>query len=331
VTENNVTENSVTEVTVTENGVTAVYDALHRAYAGARQVLVAGTGERKVASYIPALATADPMRLGVTVMLADGNSYSAGDTDTPFTLQSVSKIVSLSLALQLFGMEKVFSRVGMEPTGDPYNSLVKLEAAQQDKPLNPFINAGAIAICSLLAEELGAKAAEEQIYTLTAQLCAPEPVGINETVYLSEAATSHRNRALAYLLKELGAIRGEPEVAVHVYLRQCALEVTCRGLAAIALCYAHPHLANQAVGLPLAVLRLVNTFMVTCGMYNASGEFAIKAGIPAKSGVSGAVMATVPGRMGIGVIGPALDDKGNSIGGTRFLIEFSRLLNLSMF
>lgn len=290
----------------------------------------AATGRGKVVSYIPELAHADPTRLGAVIALPTGERILAGDVDPPFTLQSVAKALSLTLALALFGEEAVFERVGMEPTGDPFNTLISMEKAEP-KPLNPMINAGAIAVCSLLAEELGHKEAWERIFKTARDLCHPEPVRLDEKTLASERGAAHRNRALAHLLKELNLLRCDPEEALELYLSLCSLEVSCAGLARMALFYAHPAALSKAAGVPVDVVRTVNTFLVTCGMYNASGEFAIRVGIPAKSGVSGAIMAIVPGSMGIGVIGPALDERGNSVGGIELLAALSRRLNLSIF
>jgi glutaminase len=305
--------------------------AVTEAYRHAAKLAVQG----EVVSYIPALANADPDRLGVSLVTKDGQHVSCGDTGTPFTLQSVVKIVPLTLALSLFGPERVFERVGMEPTGDPYNSLVKLETARDAKPLNPLINAGAISVCGLLLEELGTDAGMQLCLDAVTAMCHPGQVRLNDGVYRSELVTAHRNRALAHLLCELGVLRVPAEEAVQFYLQLCALEMDCPSLANMALFFAH----SQTAPVPLArgivvstqTIRIVNTFLVTCGMYDASGEFAIRVGLPAKSGVSGAIMALVPGYLGIGVIGPALDNKGNSVKGCALLAHLSQALDLSMF
>jgi len=304
----------------------ALAAAIERAHRSATSTLEQG----RVATYIPELSKASPSRLGVVVITHDGNEYTCGDVGAPFTLQSVSKVISLTVALARFGPDAVFERVGMEPTGEPFNSLINVEEAES-KPLNPMINSGAIAVCSLLVERLGKEAAWESVSGLTAALCSPERVTLSESVYMSERQTAHRNRALAYLLRELGIVKGSPDEAIDMYLRQCSLEVSCRGLAMMALRYADPASIAVTLGVPVQVIRTVNTFLVTCGMYNASGEFAIKAGIPAKSGVSGAIMALVPGHMGIGLIGPSLDKRGNSVGGVHFLHRLSEELGLSIF
>ena len=297
--------------------------ALEEAWEQAQTVLSQG----RVATYIPELAKADPSRLGVVIYSRGGTRVAAGDTATPFTLQSVAKVISLTLALWRFGPESVFDRVGMEPTGEPFNSLARLERAKEAGPLNPMINSGAIAVCGLLLENMGYAAAWRELTDLAGRMCAPGFFGVNEAVYGSEKATAHRNRAMAHLLRDLGILRVSVEETVDLYTKLCALEVNCDGLAHMGLVFA------RLVGLsiPDHVLRIVNAFLVTCGMYDRSGEFAVRVGIPAKSGVSGAVMACVPGRMGIGVVGPAPEKKGNSVGGLAVLEHLSVILDLSMF
>lgn len=301
--------------------------ALEQAWERARTVLDKGT----VASYIPELAKANAFRLGAVVLTREDARFEVGDTHTPFTLQSVAKVIALTLAISRFGPDVVFERVGMEPTGDPFNSLVKLEAAEQAKPLNPMINAGAISVCGLLAEKMGFKQAWQELEALAATMCQSGLLGVNELVYRSELQTAHRNRALAHLLRGLDILKVSPEEVVDLYVKLCALEVNCYGLARMGLFLTHSVNPTFLVNVPTMVLRIVNTFLVTCGMYDGSGEFAIRVGIPAKSGVSGAIMALVPGYMGIGIIGPALDAKGNSVGGVALLAHLSEGLDLSMF
>lgn len=297
--------------------------ALGQAFEQAQAVL----GQGRVATYIPELAKADPLRLGAVIYSREGARVAVGDTATPFTLQSVAKVIALTLALWHLGPETVFERVGMEPTGDPFNSLVKLESATESRPLNPMINSGAIAVCGLLIERIGCARAWQDLAQLATEMCAPGFFGVNEAVYRSERETAHRNRAMSHLLRELDILRVSAEDAVDLYIRLCALEVNCDGLAHMGLVLTHV----LPVSIPPLVLRIVNTFLVTCGMYDRSGEFAIRVGIPAKSGVSGAIMACVPRRMGIGLIGPALDAKGNSAGGFALLEHLSAALDLSMF
>lgn len=289
---------------------------------------IAAQGE--VADYIPELRKASVNTLGATVATADGDVVSAGDCSTQLTMQSVSKVMTLILALMDLGEEAVFSRVGMEPTGDPFNSIYKLEVRREAKPLNPMINAGAIAVSSMIV----GKSVEdrlERIMDLVRVMSGNPDISYSREVYESEAAYGDRNRALAYFLKEHGMIEDVEEV-LDLYFRQCAIVVTCEDLAKIGLCLAQ--FGKNAEGrqvVPPDIARLVKTFMVTCGMYDESGEFAIRVGIPAKSGVSGAIMASVPNRMGIGVVGPALNKRGNSIAGVKLLEDIAREWELSIF
>ncbi|MGI6081723.1 MAG: glutaminase A [Limnochordia bacterium] len=301
----------------------SLIDALEEAWRRAQTVLDLG----RVATYIPELAKADPSRLGVVVYSGSATRAAVGDTATPFTLQSVAKVIALTLALWRLGPEPVLDRVGMEPTGEPFNSLAKLESTGESGPLNPMINSGAIAVCGLLVENMGYAAAWRELTYLAGRMCAPGFFGINEAVYRSEEATAHRNRAMAHLLRDLDILRVSAEETVDLYIRLCALEVNCDGLAHMGLVFAR----LVPLGISDHILRIVNAFLVTCGMYDRSGEFAVRVGIPAKSGVSGAIMACVPGRMGIGLVGPALESKGNSVGGLALLGHLSAGLGLSMF
>ncbi|WP_416198292.1 MAG: Glutaminase 2 [Sporanaerobacter sp.] len=290
------------------------------------------TKKGKVADYIPALSKANPEDLGVCIIDMNNNIYTAGDYDKKFTIQSISKTVALMLAIMDNGEEKVFSKVGMEPTGDAFNSIYKLETGDISKPLNPMINAGAIAVSSLIK---GGSSEErfERLLSLFRKISSNDNLKVNEEVYLSEKRTGNKNRAMGYLLKDMGVLEGDVEETLDVYFRQCSIEVDCIDIANIGL-----FLANSGTILKTGenivsehVAKIVKTFMVTCGMYNSSGEFAIRVGIPAKSGVGGGIMGAVPRRMGIGVYGPALDERGNSVAGYGVLRDLSRELNLSIF
>ncbi|WP_202708967.1 glutaminase A [Sporosalibacterium faouarense] len=290
------------------------------------------TIDGKVAKYIPALGKADPNELGICVADIEGNIYTAGDYNKKFTIQSISKTISLMLAIIDNGIEYVFDRVGMEPTGDAFNSIIKLEIVSPSRPLNPMINAGAIAVSSMIK---GNSTDEKfkRLLNFFRKISGNENLGINEEVYLSEKETGDRNRSMAYFMREAGIFTGNVDEILDVYFKQCSIEVDCIDIAKIGLFLANggrlPSTREQIAGENIA--RIVKTFMVTCGMYNASGEFAINVGIPAKSGVGGGIMASVPHRMGIGAYGPALDDKGNSIGGCGILKDLSRNFNLSIF
>lgn len=288
------------------------------------------TREGRCIDYIPILAEQDSSQLGITVVTREQGVYKAGRFPERFTMQSIAKVIALILAIMDCGERKVFSRVGMEPTGDPFNSIYKMEIFQKSKPLNPMINAGAMVVTSLIKGQTAGEKTS-RIIELIGEMTGSRHIEIDEDIFRSEYETSHRNRALAHFLKELHLI-DRVEETLEAYLRQCAIQVTCEDLAKIGLCLAqYGKTYDNRMLVPAYVSRLAKTFMVTCGMYNASGEFAIKVGIPAKSGVSGGIMASVPMRMGIGVFGPALDQKGNSIAGTALLEDLSRQLDLSIF
>ncbi len=281
-----------------------------------------------VATYIPQLSLADPGALGACIALPTGEHFCCGDCETRFTMQSISKLVSLILALQTSGYSKVFSKVGMEPTGDPFNSIIKLETMSA-KPSNPMINAGAIVISSLI----DSPTPFEDMLEFTKKLTMDEGVALDEKVYLSEKNAGMRNRAMAYFMMSEGIIEGDAESYLDTYFKMCSVGVTARGLANLGLVLANdgvdPHTGER-----LAedwMVRIVKTFMVTCGLYDSSGEFAVKVGIPSKSGVGGGIVSSVSDLMGIGTYAPALDKKGNSVGGVRVLEYLSQNLNLHMF
>ena len=286
------------------------------------------TKNGRVATYIPELSKADSEQIGACIKTVKGETYSAGNWRVPFTMQSISKTISLTLALQTAGYDKVFSKVGLEPTGDSFNSIVKLET-RTPHPLNPMINAGAIATASCIPGE----DPFELYLGLAKKVCLNRDLSINMEVYLSEKRAGMRNRSMAYWMKSENIIEGDPEEALDLYFRMCSVNVTAEDLANWGMV-----LANDGVdpisGERLAeswIVRTVKTFMVTCGMYDGSGEFAIKAGIPSKSGVGGGILSAVEGRMGIGVFNPSLDLKGNSIGGMHLLEHLSKSLELHYF
>lgn len=286
----------------------------------------------RVATYIPELAHAPQHALGITLHHKSGQIATAGDCGIPFTLQSISKVFTLLLALMDRGEQAVFEKVGMEPTGDVFNSMLKLELVQPGKPFNPLINAGAIVISSLIAGDTPQRKSE-RILRFVRDLAGDDRPALNENVYRSEAATANRNRSLAYFLKDNKVLDEEVESTLDVYFKQCAIEVTCGHIARMGLVLANdgtdPVTGTQLV--PKRFVRIAKSFMVTCGMYNASGEFAIQVGIPAKSGVAGGILALVPGEFGIGIIGPALNDKGNSTAGVELLKRLSEQYEWSMF
>lgn len=282
----------------------------------------------KVASYIPELSFADKDALGVCIVANNKKIYKAGDCETLFTIQSISKVVALILALQTAGREKVFDKVWVEPTGDAFNSIVRLETHNRI-PLNPMINAGAIAVAGVIEAEFPFS----EFLTLIRRLCGREDIYLNERVYLSEKASGMKNRAIAYMLANEGVLEKDVEQTLDFYFKMCSVNVNAQDLARIGSV-----LANDGVDI-FTGERLVEsefaliakTLMVTCGMYDGSGEFAIRVGIPAKSGVGGGIMCCVEDNFGIAVYGPSLDAKGNSVWGLKILEYLSRQLNLHYF
>lgn len=282
----------------------------------------------KVATYIPMLAQADPTLLGVCIKTVDGHQYGAGDYKQPFTIQSISKTILLILALQVAGYDQVFSKVGFEPSGDAFNSIVKLET-KTPHPLNPMINAGAIAVASCLTGENRF----EQFLKLTRRLCGRGDIQLNEGVYSSEKGAGMRNRSMAYFMQSERLLDGDIESLLDFYFKMCSIDVTAEDLANYGMIMANGGV-DPKTGERLVenwILRIVKTLMVTCGLYDGSGEFAIKVGIPSKSGVGGGIVSAVENRMGLGVFSPALDTKGNSIGGYRVLEYLSFQLGLHYF
>lgn len=281
-----------------------------------------------VADYIPELAKARPDALGICVVGPDGIAYKAGDTNIPFSIQSISKVFSLCMALELHGVEKVFSRVGMEPSGEAFNSIVELDL-QSGKPYNPFINSGAITIESMILDYRSF----DDMLAFTRALCLDEDITLNRQVFNSEMATCDRNRAIAYLLKSKNVIHTNVDTSIELYTKICSINVSAESLANFAMV-----LANNGVN-PLTGERLlkqstaqtVKAIMFTCGMYDGSGTFAVEVGIPTKSGVGGGLLSVVDGKMGIGVYGPSLDENGNSIAGITALKFLSKELGLHMF
>ncbi|MEG2427294.1 MAG: glutaminase A [Clostridium sp.] len=282
----------------------------------------------EVASYIPELGHADKNHLGICILTKDGEIYEAGDTMVRFTIQSISKVISLAAALQHCGFEKVFEKIGMEPSGDAFNSLLKLDMSS-DYPCNPMINSGAIAVASYLSPVVSF----EEMLEYAKKLCMDPDIVLDEKIYHSEMTHSARNRAIAYLLESKGIIESDVEKSLELYVKMCSLSITARSLAGLGLVLAnggiHPKTGERL--LDSNVVRAVKTIMLTCGMYDGSGEFAVHVGMPSKSGVGGGILSVVDKKMGIGIYGPALDEKGNSIAGRYMLKYLSDMLHLHMF
>ncbi|MBZ7975509.1 glutaminase A [Campylobacter sp. RM12637] len=284
----------------------------------------------RLANYIPELSKAKLDALGVCVIDKDYNVFCSGDSELRFSIQSVSKIVTLMLALLDNDYEYVFSKVGVEPTGDAFNSIMKLETSNNKKPFNPMINAGAIAVASMIkgknAEERFNRALE--FFRL---ITDDNEASLSTKIYESENKTGNKNRALAYFMKNDGIISGDVEVALEVYFKQCSILANTKSLAKLGLFLANDGLKDGKQIVSKKIARTIKSLMLTCGTYDLSGEIAVRVGLPCKSGVGGGMVSLVPREFGIGVYGPALDSKGNSIGGVRILEGLSKALDLSIF
>lgn len=298
---------------------------LEAAIGKGREVTSRGT----VADYIPELGKADPGALAAACCGMDGAVIAAGDLGTFISIQSISKVVSLAVALLECGEETVFSAVGVEPTADPFNSIMRLEMRAPHRPQNPLINSGAIVVLSLLPYG-ESRSRYEAVLHLAQKLCANPAISANEAVYASEKSTSDRNRSLAYFLRSTGSLKGDIEDILDTYFHQCSIACTVRDLTVMGATLANDGInpVNGERVLPIRVSRILRSLMTTCGLYDGSGEFALRVGIPAKSGVGGGIMASAPGKMGLGTVGPSLDSRGNSIGGMRVLEELSGELGL---
>jgi glutaminase len=301
--------------------------ALDRAVAQALPFLSQG----KLADYIPALNQANKNHLGAVIQTMDGQCFSSGDTGIPFSIQSISKIFSLIYVLNTVGIKSILERVGVEPSGNPFYSLVQLEY-ESGKPRNPLINAGAIAVTSLI-DGHNVSHRFSKLLNFLRTLSGNKNLKLNEDIYRSEAETSHRNRAVGHFMKHFGLIEGSVDEAVDCYFEQCSIEMTCEELARAGSFLAnngHDPFTKQRVTSEDNV-KFANAIMTMCGLYDASGEFACKVGLPGKSGVGGGILAIVPGKMSIATFGPALDEKGNSMGGLKILEFLSQELKLSLY
>lgn len=282
------------------------------------------------ASYIPELAKVNPDLFAIAVVDTKGRLYSAGNMQAQFTLQSTSKPVVYGLALSEKGENGVHSHVGVEPTGEVFNSIIELEE-KSHRPFNPMINSGAIATTSLItAQNFSAKL--EKILNWFG-LFVDRKLEIDENVFLSEKKTAHRNRAIAHLMKHFNVIDADIEETLDLYFKQCSILMNCEDLAVLAATYANQGVQPRSEKKVLDANSVVQTLslMFTCGMYDTAGEWAFRVGLPAKSGVSGALFAVVPGRFGIAVYSPRIDEHGHSHRGQCVIADLARGLNANIF
>jgi glutaminase len=285
----------------------------------------------EVASYIPELARVDPNAFGIAVIAADGSIAAAGDSDTPFSIQSVSKVFTLTLALGKAG-DRLWRRVGREPSGSAFNSIVQLEF-ERGIPRNPFINAGAIAVTDLILSAHQPREALGEILRFMQFLAQDPSIGIDEAVAASEQRTGFRNIALANYMKSFGVLDNPVDLTLGVYFHQCAIAMSCKQLAMAGRFLAHngrnPETDMSVVQPERA--RRINALMLTCGHYDGSGEFAYRVGLPGKSGVGGGILAIAPGKASIAVWSPGLDANGNSYLGRVALETLTKRLGWSIF
>jgi glutaminase len=283
----------------------------------------------KVASYIPQLSTVSPDRFGMAVYCLDGRRYAVGDAGLKFSLQSITKLFALALAFSREG-DSIWERVGREPSGNPFNSLVQLEY-ERGIPRNPFINAGALVITDILATRF----VQADIAVLQfARMLADQPdIDFDNAVALSEQRTAHRNSAIAYFMKDFGNLHNAVDVVIDSYCRQCAMTMSCAELAKAGSFLAqHGTIPwNGKRILDASSSKRLNALMLTCGTYDAAGDFAYRVGLPAKSGVGGGILALMPGEASIAVWSPGLDAAGNSLAGTYALERFTTLTARSIF
>jgi len=284
-----------------------------------------------VATYIPELAGVDPAAFGIAVIDADGHVALGGDADVAFSIQSISKVFTLTLALGKAG-DRLWQRVGREPSGSPFNSIVQLER-EMGIPRNPFINAGAIAITDLILSGHQPREALGEILRFMQFVADDATIMIDEKVAASEQRTGFRNIALANYMKSFGVLDNPVDFTLGVYFHQCAIAMSCRQLAMAGRFLAH-HGRNPSTGLLVCSperARRINAIMLTCGHYDGSGEFAYRVGLPGKSGVGGGIFAVAPGKASIAVWSPGLDANGNSHLGRIALEALTKRMGWSIF
>jgi glutaminase len=286
-------------------------------------------GQGKVAGYIPELSKVSPERFGMAVYCLDGRTYMTGDAEAKFSLQSVTKLFALALAFSREG-DDIWKRVGREPSGNPFNSLVQLEV-ERGKPRNPFINAGALVITDILASRFVQP--DVAVLQFARQIANEQGIDFDLTVAESERKTANRNSAIAYFMKDFGNLDNPVEAVIGSYCRQCSITMTCTELAKAGSFLANhgtiPWSGTQILGLSPA--KRLNALMLTCGTYDAAGDFAFRVGLPAKSGVGGGILALLPGEASVAVWSPGLDSNGNSLAGTYALERFTTLTARSIF
>jgi glutaminase len=293
--------------------------------------LKAKTGEGRVADYIPQLAGIDPSKFGIAIHTIDGRCFTAGDADEPFSIQSISKVFTLTLALGKIG-DALWRRVGREPSGTAFNSIIQLEY-EHGLPRNPFINAGAIVVADVILAGHRPREAIGEILRFARFLAEDESILVDPLVAKSETETGFRNAALANYMRAFGNISHPVDQVLGVYIHHCAIAMSCRQLARSGLFLANdgrlPAAGRRVVSSQRA--RRINALMLTCGHYDGSGEFAFRVGLPGKSGVGGGILAIVPGVAAVAVWSPGLNPSGTSLVGALALEAIARETGWSVF
>jgi glutaminase len=283
----------------------------------------------KIATYIPELGKVNPSKLGIHLTTVDNQNYSFGDSDEPFSIQSVAKVLSLTLALKIMGKD-LWARVGVEPSGSPFNSLVQLEY-EHGIPRNPFINAGAIVICDILVTCLDDP--KKQLIDFIREASGIDSINYSSKIAESEKKCGYRNYALINLMKDFGNIHNDVDVVLDLYFYLCSIEMSCKELTQTFMFLAsggvNP-ITNHRV-ITLTRTKRINSVMLMCGFYDEAGEFAFKVGLPGKSGVGGGIVAIHPGKFSVAVWSPKLNDKGNSYKGMKVLEALTSKTKCSIF
>lgn len=303
---------------VYENVVTKIYESLKN-----------HTGQGRVAQYIPALSKIDPNQYSISVCDLEGGSFSIGDSDKRFTIQSISKVFTLAMASKHLG-DSLWAFVGREPSGTSFNSLIQLEQ-ERGIPRNPFINAGALVVTDKLMGLYDKP--KKAILEFVRENCGDQDIYYDKEVAASELEFSHRNVALANFMKSFGTIENDIETIMDIYCNQCSISMNTLTLAKSFLFLANGGV-NPATGQRVVTSRTakrLNALMLTCGLYNESGDFAYRVGLPGKSGVGGGIIAILPGKLSIAVWSPELNANGNSYRGIETLEQFTTDIGISVF
>ena len=286
-------------------------------------------GKGKVADYIPPLAKVSPDKYAISVCTVDGKKYNIGDFNEKFSIQSISKVFTLSMLAPMVG-EELWESVGKEPSGSPFNSLVQLEY-EKGIPRNPFINAGALVITDKLVERI--PDLNDKVLEYVRDLAGSQDIDYNREVAASEYVTGERNKALAHLMKSFGNFKGKVSQVISSYCHHCSIEMSTSQLALAFLFLANGGVnpLNGKVVVGTRDAKRINAIMLTCGFYDESGDFAYRVGMPGKSGVGGGIVAVIPGKLSIAVWSPELNKYGNSYRGIATLADFTTELGISVF